>query len=664
MAQQAELFPSLATTIEVDENRGEPRLWVRRLVLWEKPSEVIREIKLRRGLNIVWSPDPGASEADLGRSGGSGHGAGKSLFCRLLRYCLGEETFANDQLHASIANEFPEGIVGAEVVIKGNTWGVVRPLGATRKHLACEGVSPEELLEHGAQESGMRPLLEAITKRILPDGIDANMPGHKEWKSWLLALAWLARDQECRFSGLLDWRDPKSDSRSSVPGISKEELVVVVRSFLDVMSGAEMKIREQLEEVSRQKQSLEHKASDFNRRTEQLGSELADALGSDADILGAQVLAASAICQKGDEQLRAVEEELEQDAISSELPPLREKLETVMKQLGVISEQQERAEGMLSIQEEQIKALRGERANLDAEEIKARLGPVCPVCNVSIDQALAEGCGLSHVIPDLESIVDDKVRAGAQIDKCQQVIATYQQQKSERASIRQGLEAQETSLRQQIKNTERKIAKRRNELRQQWYDARSLAEKARKLSTLYRETSNVEQQIEQLSEKEKGLKEQRQSHQMQHRELINRFGELFSYVCKGMLGSEIESNLNFTAQGIRAEVQVGGAAMDSLKAIAFDLATLLMSIEGRTGLPAFLIHDSPREADLGLSLYHRLFRFIAELEGVATEPPFQYILTTTTEPPEELRKPPYVVAQLSGAIESERLLRKDLRMAT
>jgi hypothetical protein len=58
MAQQGELFPKAEVTIKLDGSRGEPRLWVRRIVLWEKPGEIIRDIHLRRGLNIIWSPDP------------------------------------------------------------------------------------------------------------------------------------------------------------------------------------------------------------------------------------------------------------------------------------------------------------------------------------------------------------------------------------------------------------------------------------------------------------------------------------------------------------------------------------------------------------------------------------------------------------------------------
>ena len=43
-----------------------------------------------------------------------------------------------------------------------------------------------------------------------------------------------------------------------------------------------------------------------------------------------------------------------------------------------------------------------------------------------------------------------------------------------------------------------------------------------------------------------------------------------------------------------------------------------MSIEGGTQLPAFLLHDSPCEVDLGLSVYHRIFNLVETLEGQST----------------------------------------------
>ena len=81
---------------------------------------------------------------------------------------------------------------------------------------------------------------------------------------------------------------------------------------------------------------------------------------------------------------------------------------------------------------------------------------------------------------------------------------------------------------------------------------------------------------------------------------------------------------------------------------------------GRAGVPAFLIHDSPREADLGESIYQRLFRFAESLENLSEQAPFQYIITTTTEPPDELRSPPFLAATLSGDDDEHRLFRRQL----
>ena len=49
------------------------------------------------------------------------------------------------------------------------------------------------------------------------------------------------------------------------------------------------------------------------------------------------------------------------------------------------------------------------------------------------------------------------------------------------------------------------------------------------------------------------------------------------------------------------------------------------------------------EGDLEPHIYHRLFHFIHQLEDEANDQPnFQYIIATTTPPPENLNKRPYV----------------------
>ena len=60
------------------------------------------------------------------------------------------------------------------------------------------------------------------------------------------------------------------------------------------------------------------------------------------------------------------------------------------------------------------------------------------------------------------------------------------------------------------------------------------------------------------------------------------------------------------------------------------------------------------------SIYHRLFRLVTEIEGSDDQPQFQYIVTTTTRPPEDLAVEPWLRQTLRGSPGTERLLRGDL----
>ena len=100
--------------------RSAPAFWVRRLrILNELASgdeHIVRDVELRRGLNVVWAP-PHASGPDnaLFRDGVAGHTAGKSTFCRLLRHVLGEQGFAPDGVKRRIRSALPTAWVAASM---------------------------------------------------------------------------------------------------------------------------------------------------------------------------------------------------------------------------------------------------------------------------------------------------------------------------------------------------------------------------------------------------------------------------------------------------------------------------------------------------------------------------------------------------------------------
>jgi hypothetical protein len=116
--------------------------------------------------------------------------------------------------------------------------------------------------------------------------------------------------------------------------------------------------------------------------------------------------------------------------------------------------------------------------------------------------------------------------------------------------------------------------------------------------------------------------------------------------------------MTVSLDGPNLELKVGPgerstAAIDSWKAVAFDLSALTLACEGLAHLPPWLLHDSPREADLGESIYERLFTFVSTPEQMAR---FQYIVTTTIPPPAAMRKEPYLRATLKGGPATDRLL--------
>ena len=134
-----------------------------------------------------------------------------------------------------------------------------------------------------------------------------------------------------------------------------------------------------------------------------------------------------------------------------------------------------------------------------------------------------------------------------------------------------------------------------------------------------------------------------------------------------MLGDVVTGCVRFSGKSIVPELEYHGprdsAALKVVRWLAFDLAALALGItDAAAHHPRFLLHDSPREADLAAAIYVTLFRAAHKLEGgEATTAAFQYIVTTTEPPPEDLNGPPWMLEPvLDASVEEGRLLGVDL----
>ncbi|MES2569358.1 MAG: hypothetical protein V4710_04805, partial [Verrucomicrobiota bacterium] len=136
---------------------------------------------------------------------------------------------------------------------------------------------------------------------------------------------------------------------------------------------------------------------------------------------------------------------------------------------------------------------------------------------------------------------------------------------------------------------------------------------------------------------------------------LSTFSGTFSRITRAILGSEIDGSIRFHGRQIRPTLVHGidltSAALETLKIICFDLAALISGIEGNSLHPRLLIHDGPREADMDVELYQRLFLLAARLEqSFQNAPPnFQYIVTTTEPPPVSLQGAPWLIEPVLDA---------------
>lgn len=186
------------------------------------------------------------------------------------------------------------------------------------------------------------------------------------------------------------------------------------------------------------------------------------------------------------------------------------------------------------------------------------------------------------------------------------------------------------------------------------------------MEKLLRDNTEAEKTVGRLDEQIKKLRKDVAAERDQHALVFNQLGSHFDPLVRRLLGRvpTARGKVQHDGNGLQLVVEFGGErntpAIDLVKVLAFDLATLCRSIEGATRLRALLIHDSPRSSDLGLSIYHELFHLMRELEDVGGAPLFQYIVTTTSRPPDKLVGDHRVRLTLRGAPAEARLLRCDL----
>lgn len=633
--------------------RTEPDVWIRRLVIYEQISpepKVIREIYLTKGLNIIWAEEP---EDDDPAADITGHSAGKTTFCRLLRYVLGEKTYGTKANMELIRKAFPGGYVGAELFVRQQQWAVIRPIGSGRNSYIKADATIEELLENRTQPAYQ----EGYPKKIGLDALLDSMPAGAVARTdqpieWNHILAWCTRDQEARFQNIYDWRSPRSESDWPSFRFSKADPLFVMRSVLGLFLPDELKAEDSLAKLLQNKDRLEKRLEELKREPQfrmnlydnELRRHLRAVLPDEPDIETLPLHSGNLLpdlhrltektAEKMEGDIATVENERKKlqdqvDRIGGRINQLQTRLQTIDKLFKIKDGVSQELDKGLSQRQKQRELL---------------------------DEYGEKWCILGGIMYQ-ECDYVKKQQESLQITQLQDAHA-MEQAEAKQAETKKNIEEQKGSLNQQLVRLSKERQAFQTKRDVLWLGVR---EKQHNLRDLKRMKENLvmwtERQVRpgefrELDDYRKKLKktvvkiektEKRLANLLeQHADNRDLLASIFSDSVKAVLTSgTYDGRVSLDNRELEFRITHGhamsGEAVETLSVLLADVACLIYnSVSEKAHLPGFLLHDSPREADLGLRIYHGFIRLVGILQDHFRSPdkcPFQYILTTTTPPP-------------------------------
>jgi hypothetical protein len=249
--------------------------------------------------------------------------------------------------------------------------------------------------------------------------------------------------------------------------------------------------------------------------------------------------------------------------------------------------------------------------------------------------------------------------------------AKVEKQKKEIASKIQSMDSTLKTKQKARDGYSTKLSEKREELRDLNQSLKSLhswIEKKSKPDEFKELTANraaLKKQGELIATTERELNVLLQEHNANQQNLASIFSTAVKRVLpSGTYDGKVLLNERQLSFSITHGASMSGEAVETLAVLLADISGLIYNSKNdKSKLPGFLLHDSPREADLGKRIYWSFLRFAASLQtGFASldQCPFQYILTTTTEPPKELQTADWIKLQLSASKAAELLFKRSL----
>ena len=642
--------------VSAETSREEPRVWIGRIALFESlaPPTLVRDpIEFTTGLNVVWGMED-ESDSELLEPG---HGVGKTTLCRLIRYCLGEPNYGQAHAETEILHTFPNGYVAAEVHLQGQAWSVLRPFDKHRSNCAQPDVSIEELVQNRPPRASFSEYRDQLS-RVCLDGFrtESVLIGGASIQ-WGHLLAMCARDQEARYQSLWQWRSPRSDS--GPPKIQKEDAFLTLRSVLGLLPDEETMLQQRLAALDSELSVVEREIAErrrepdywvrYYRRSLQDDFHIDDATAASLDaqdmfslprVVDARVAKLHVEQAKRLEELAVLDRKIAMAAAAWQEPA------ELQEQEQTAAEVTETGTDVLLASLEELRQLRQQIA--EAELSYCRYGQIAIGDCTHAHQQLA---GLDDQIRDAQK---STLPTSAKRD---QAVAALKERVQRRTVILQRLRDQLnklTAARRELDDERRRVDTEITRVQSalanlvHWDRLQSGQQPDTELAQLVARQQKLNAQSAQAKERLAALLT------AQDQQIIGLRG-VYEALVRRTLSPEFKGRVRLSRDGLEFRVfrgeNLSGEAFETLAVLLADLAVMMMGALDAAKHPGFLIHDSPREADLGGQIYGRLLVCISDVAkqiGTETKAPFQYIVTTTTPPPTGLKNKSTTRLKLGG----------------
>ncbi len=647
-----------------------PAFWIEEVRLLKsfspETNALIRKpITFQKGLNVIWAPAPPMNKRK--NINFAGHAAGKTTFCRLLRYLLGEKYIAAPGVKEAIEANFHNGWIVGKIHISDQPWIIARPLHpATRPRARCiKSDSFDELLnnpEISLPIADFSAALEAATTAPLPVKLFGD---GKTEVTFEHVIQWLTRDQECHLTKLNLFRH--ADSKSESPNLTAEAAYFLQRVMLNLADKDLQKAITKCEELEKEEKELPIDKEYQLRRERELNAFLQTARVIAPDMPNLTDLEIKPARDTA-ENLKNQATKNTRDAIQLAKEARLKKstdLTALQVRLGAVEVNFTTAQTAVKDANTKISGLTGqEYTQAIAKENAARMPPP-QHCRVDRNHAENIQCpaflALDALAQNQEEIAaqikKDKKENADQLVKCQANLETI-------GSTKKQIGLDIKSAEKSISSIDQKITDLNTKLTTIEKPFPIIAAKIDDLEEVLDKIKEIQKREAKLGDEVKAAKGLQEELQKRHKETEDFFIDEYAWTVAQIFGGEeTETKCKFTREQISSSITYHGkdltsAAVTALKNLTFDIAAMTFSCRGRGHHPRFLLHDSPREADMAEAPYGRIFDLIIEQ---AKEPPnFQHIITTTSHPPEEYQTLPYLRLKLDSSESKGRLFNQDL----